>query len=57
MKHRTLALAGMMQGRRLVQSIARSGQADEADLTASLASVKTAKPRCSRSWSSPFATA
>ena len=39
MKHRTLALAGMMQGLRLVQSIARSGQADEADLTASLASV------------------
>lgn len=39
MKDRTLALAGMMQGLRLVQSIARSGQADEADLAASLASV------------------
>lgn len=39
MKHRTLALAGMMQGLRLVQSIARSGQADESDLAASLTSV------------------
>ncbi len=39
MKHRTLALAGIMQGLRLVQSIARSGQADEADLGASLATV------------------
>ncbi len=39
MKDRTLALAGMMQGLRLVQSIARSGQTDESDLAASLASV------------------
>ena len=39
MKDRTLALAGMMQGLRLVQSIARSGQADESDLAASLTSV------------------
>lgn len=39
MKHRTLALAGVMQGLRLAQSTARDGRADEADLNASLASV------------------
>lgn len=39
MKHRVLALAGLMQGLRLAQSCARDGVADEADLTASLAST------------------
>lgn len=39
MKHRTLALAGLMQGLRLAQATAQNGSADDADLTASLASV------------------
>lgn len=39
MKERTLALAGLMQGLRLAQSIARSDTVVEADLTASLASI------------------
>ncbi|MCX7563298.1 high frequency lysogenization protein HflD [Xanthomonadaceae bacterium XH05] len=39
MKHRTLALAGLMQGLRLAQATARNGSADDADLGASLASV------------------
>ncbi len=39
MKHRVLALAGLLQGLRLAQSCARDGVTDEADLTASLASI------------------
>lgn len=39
MKHRTLALAGLMQGLNLAQSTARTGSAPEADLAASLASI------------------
>lgn len=39
MKNRTLALAGLMQGLSLAQTTARTGQADEADLAAALASI------------------
>lgn len=39
MKNRTLALAGLMQGLRLAQATARDGRAEEADLSASLASI------------------
>ncbi len=39
MKHRALALAGLMQGLHLAQHCARDGSTDEADLSASLASV------------------
>ncbi|HET9048905.1 MAG TPA: high frequency lysogenization protein HflD [Chiayiivirga sp.] len=39
MKHRVLALAGVMQGLGLARECARDGTANEADLSASLASV------------------
>jgi high frequency lysogenization protein len=38
-KNRVLALAGVMQGLRLARDCARDGSADEADLSASLASI------------------
>lgn len=39
MKHRTLALAGLMQGLGLAQATAQNGSANDADLTAALASI------------------